>query len=31
MKIFAEKVKPVGEPLKKMEGQETRRQYHYVE
>lgn len=31
MKIFTEKVKPIGEALKKMVVQETRRQYHYVE
>jgi succinate dehydrogenase/fumarate reductase flavoprotein subunit len=31
MKIFTEKVKPIGEALKKMVVQETRRQYHNVE
>lgn len=31
MKIFTERVKPLGEPFKKMIGQETTRQYHYLE
>lgn len=31
MKIFTEKVKPIGEALMKLVVQETRREYHYVE
>ena len=31
MKIFTKRVKPLGEPFKKMIGQETTRQYHYLE
>jgi succinate dehydrogenase / fumarate reductase flavoprotein subunit len=30
-KTFTERVKPLGEPFKKMIGQETTRQYHYLE
>jgi succinate dehydrogenase / fumarate reductase, flavoprotein subunit len=31
VKIFTEKVKQIGEALKKIVSQEARRQYHYVE
>jgi len=31
MKIFTERVKPLGEPFKKIIGQETTRRYHYLE